>query len=195
MGKTQLNTLFGATVLLLGGLAVYSLVATLRNPVIIRDGPAGTAGSPGLPENHPTADFAERLAALQKLSREDPLNPAHKKEIGNLFYDMGLHQNAIQPYQEYLELKPEDPSVETDLATCYHYIGQHDKALEILERVLKYRPHFPQALFNKGVVLQRGKQDNRAAVEAWEELLRTNPDHPMKADLEQRIGELKSGMN
>jgi len=195
MDKTQLNILFGATVVLLGGLAVYSLWGNLREPTIVRDSPAGTTGSADLPENHPSVDSAEQLAALEKLSREDPQNAGYKTQIGNIFYDMGLYKNAIELYQESLELKPEDPLVETDLATCYHYLGQHDQALELLDKVLKYRPHFPQALFNKGVVLQGGKQNVSAAVEAWEELLLTNPDHPMRADLEQRIRELKSDVN
>jgi tetratricopeptide (TPR) repeat protein len=89
-------------------------------------------------------------------------------------------------------LKPQDPSVETDLATCYHNLGQHDKALEILNQVLGYRPHFPQALFNKGIIFLSGRQDDKAAIGVWEELLRTNPDYPMRAELEQRIRDLKS---
>jgi len=78
------------------------------------------------------------------------------------------------------------------MATSYHYLGQHDRALEILNKVLAYRPNFPQALFNKGVVLHVGKNDVRGAIAAWEELLRTNPSLPNRAELEQRISQLKA---
>jgi tetratricopeptide (TPR) repeat protein len=195
MDKTQLNMLFGATVVILFGLAVYSLWGNMKEPMIVRDSPGVQQAGADLPPNQPPDDAAERLAALEKLSREDPENAVLKREIGNIYYDMGLYQSAIEPYQESLALKPQEPGVETDLATCWHYLGQHDKALEILDRVLSYRPHFPQALFNKGVVLQMGKKNSMAAVKAWEELLRFHPDHPMKAELEQRIRALKSGTN
>jgi tetratricopeptide (TPR) repeat protein len=81
------------------------------------------------------------------------------------------------------------------MATCYHFKGQHDKALEILDRVLRYRPGFPQALFNKGIILQIGKSDNRGAVAAWEELLRVNPEFPQRAELEERIRQLRAAGN
>jgi len=89
-------------------------------------------------------------------------------------------------------LRPQSPSVETDLATCYHLLGQHDRALEILDKVLQYRPHFAQALFNKGIVLHSGRNDLKGAIAAWEELLRTNPNLPQRADIEQRIEQLKA---
>jgi tetratricopeptide (TPR) repeat protein len=189
MTQKQLNIVFGGTVVLLGAIALYFMMENLRDPTIIRDAPTGNAD---LPENHPPIDHAERLATLEKQSREDPQNAGYKTQIGNTLYDMGLYQDAIKSYEESLALKPEDPSVETDLATCYHYLDQHDKALEILNKVLTYRPHFHQALFNKGIILQMGKQDVNGAIAVWEELLLRNPNHPMRTGLEQRIRNLKS---
>lgn len=192
MTKKELDIFFGGTVVLLGAVAVYFLLDNLARPIIISDLPSRSSASSDLPENHPPIDTASRLAALERLSRDYPQNASYKSQIGDVFYDMGLFQNAIKPYQESLELKPEDPFVETDLATCYHQLGQHDKALEILDKVLAYRPGFPQALYNKGVVLQVGKQNAGAAIEVWEELLRANPNYPMRAEVEQRIRDLNS---
>src|SRR6266581_1177257 len=55
-----------------------------------------------------------------------------------------------------------------------------------------YRPHIAQALFNKGIVLHSGRNDLKGAIAAWEELLRTNPNLPQRADIEQRIEQLKA---
>jgi tetratricopeptide (TPR) repeat protein len=82
--------------------------------------------------------------------------------------------------------------VETDLATCLHYLGQHDKALEILNRILDYSPNFPQAMFNKGIVLAADGKDIQGAIALWEELLKLDPEFSKHAGLEQRINQLKA---
>ncbi|PYU99619.1 MAG: hypothetical protein DMG10_24240 [Acidobacteria bacterium] len=190
----RINLLFGGLVALLGAFPlVYSLVYLERAPVI--QSPATTSlppGHPNLPENHPPLDYARELAALEERSRAEPQNPDYRTRIGNVYYDMGEYEKAIEAYEQSLALRPQSPSVETDLATCYHLLGQHDRALEILDKVLQYRPHFAQALFNKGIVLHSGRNDLKGAIAAWEELLRTNPNLPQRADIEQRIEQLKA---
>ncbi|HEY2981229.1 MAG TPA: tetratricopeptide repeat protein [Anaerolineales bacterium] len=188
----RVNLLFGSLVLVLGAVPlVYSLYFLDRGPQIQAAG-ALPPDHPELPQGHPPLDHAKELMALEQMSRSDPQNADYKNQIANIYYDMGQYQKAIDAYQQSLSLRPQDPSVETDMATSYHYLGQHDRALEILNKVLGYRPTFPQALFNKGVVLHRGKKDVRGAIAAWEELLRTNPSLPNRAELEQRISQLKA---
>ena len=126
------------------------------------------------------------------MTLKEPGNPEYKVEIGNLYYDMSQFRKAISSYEEALKLKPQDPNVETDLATCYYNLGEHDKALQILDKVLRYRPNFPMAMFNKGIVLQVGKNDSRGAIAVWEALLEANPDFPQRSALEQRIREAKA---
>jgi tetratricopeptide (TPR) repeat protein len=114
--------------------------------------------------------------------------------LANLYYDNGEYEKAAAAYQESLNLHPQDPGVETDLATCYYNLGQEDKALEILDRVLKYRPGFSQAMFNKGIVLISGKKDIKGGIAIWEELLRLDPVFAQKAELEQKIHQLKASV-
>jgi cytochrome c-type biogenesis protein CcmH/NrfG len=66
--------------------------------------------------------------------------------------------------------------------------------LQTLDRVLQERPGFAQALFNKGVILQTARNDAAGAVAAWQELLRSNPDYPRRAELEQKIAQLRSSL-
>jgi tetratricopeptide (TPR) repeat protein len=190
----RINLLFGGLVALLGGFAlVYSSFYLDRGPVIRSPATASLPpGHPSLPENHPPLDYARELAALEERSHAEPQNPDYRTRIGNIYYDIGQYEKAVEAFQQSLALRPQSPSVETDLATCYHILGQHDRALEILDKVLRYRPNFPQALFNKGIVLHSGKKDLKGAIAAWEELLRTNPNLPQRADLEQRIEQLKA---
>jgi tetratricopeptide (TPR) repeat protein len=191
-GKTRVNLIFGSAVATLAATALYFMYVNRDLPAI-REAPQAEF-SPGsaLPQDHPPIDGASRLALLEQTIRNDPENADHRTQLGNLHYDMGQYQKAIEAYEESLRLKPRNPSVETDMATCYHYLGQHDRALAIINRVLDTDPGFPQALFNKGVILQAGKKDVPGAIAAWEALLKREPNFPQKAELERRISELKS---
>lgn len=152
-----------------------------------KHGPAEAA----MPENHPPADAAAQLAALEQMSAKDPENPEHQTRVANLYYDLDQYGKAADFYERSLKLRPNDPNVETDLAVCFHYLGQDDKALATLDKVLGYSPGFAQAMFNKGVILANAKKDINGAIAIWEDLLRTNPDYAQKPELEQRIRQLK----
>jgi hypothetical protein len=43
----------------------------------------------------------------------------------------------------------------------------------------------PQTLFNLGWVRWQGKADPKGAIEAWQSLLKSNPDYPQKQQVEQ----------
>jgi cytochrome c-type biogenesis protein CcmH/NrfG len=189
--KASINLLFGAVTLALGATAAYFIYVNRGLPVI-RESPAAPQEGAKLPENHPPIDLSNRLMALEEMVLKEPGNPEYRVEIGNIYYDMSQFRKAISAYEEALKLKPQDPNVETDLATCYYNLGEHDKALQILDKVLQYRPNFPMAMFNKGIVLQVGKDDSRGAIAVWEALLQANPDFPQRAALEQRIREAKA---
>lgn len=190
--KRNVNMVFATVVVLLTGAAVTAMYESRNQPVIL-EAPAVSAGEAQLPEGHPPLDTSSQAAALEKAIQSDPNNAELRTQLGNTYYDARRFDKAIDAYTESLRLKPGDPSVETDLATSYHNTGQHDRALETLDNVLRHSPGFAQALFNKGVVLQAGKNDAAGAAAAWEELLRRNPDFPQKAELEARIRQLRAG--
>ena len=193
--RKPVNLILAAMVLGLGAWTIYYLGSDQGQTPVIQP-PAANGlppDHPPLPENHPPIDYAKDLMALEQMSRAAPENAEYKTKIGNIYYDVGQYEKAAEAYRQSLELKPQNARVETDLAACLHYLGNHDKAMELLDHVLQYSPSFPQALFNKGVVLHSGKKDVKGAIAVWEELLRSNPDLPQRAALEQRITELKSG--
>jgi tetratricopeptide (TPR) repeat protein len=189
--KAGVHFVFACVVAVLGLTAGISLYTRAVQP---GHRPAAAPGESEarLPENRP--DAANRLAALEQLAAREPQNPAYPAQIGNLYYDLSEYKSAADYYQRSLSLRPQDPNVETDLATCFHYLGENDKALELLDRVLQYSPGFSQAMFNKGIVLVSGKKDVKGGIAVWEDLLRSNPAFPQKAELEQRINQLKASV-
>jgi tetratricopeptide (TPR) repeat protein len=190
--KSRINTIFAVAVLLLAATAAVSMYLNQNLPVITEGAGPAPAENAQLPEGHPPIDAANKIASLEQMSQADPQNADIKTQVGNAHYDAGQYQKAAEAYEQSLKQRPENPGVETDLATCYHYLGQHDKAIEILDKVLQYSPGFAQALFNKGIVLQAGKKDPQGAIAVWENLLRSNPSFPQRAEIEQKINQLKS---
>jgi tetratricopeptide (TPR) repeat protein len=190
---------FGANLafaLFIAALGLTAVTFIYVNSHQLDNRPAAAQAESGaqLPENHPNIDVASQLTALNRLIVREPQNPDYRVQLANIYYDLGQYDKAVESYQQSLNLRPNDPNVETDLATCFHYLGQNDKALEMLDKVLKYNPGFPQALFNKGIVLVAGKKDAKGAISVWEDLLRSDPNFPQKAELERRIGHLKESV-
>ena len=189
--KFGVNLAFALVVAALG-LTVVTFIYVNSNKPDIRPAASQETSSQS-PGSSPAAALdMGRLAALEQSITREPQNPDYRTQIGNLYYDAGQYDKAADFYQQSLNIRSKDPSVETDLATCFHYLGQDDKALETLNKVLEYSPGFSQAMFNKGIVLLEGKKDIRGAIGVWEDLLRLNPGFPQKAELEQRISQLKA---
>ncbi|HYK90060.1 MAG TPA: tetratricopeptide repeat protein [Acidobacteriota bacterium] len=192
MAESKLtNWIFALVVIALAGVALVSMYVNMDRPVV-QDVAAPDPESVSVPQNHPPLDAANRLAEVEKLSAADPQNAEYKTQIGNTYYDLGQYQKAVDAYQASLKLRPEDPAVETDLANCFHFLGQEDQALELLNKVLQHRPDYPQALFNKGLVLIDGKHDAAGGIAAWEYLLKSNPGYPRRAEVEEKIRALRS---
>jgi cytochrome c-type biogenesis protein CcmH/NrfG len=137
------------------------------------------------------AALAQTAAPLLEAVNKNPNDYDSLVKLGNLYYDGQQFPNAIQYYERALVIHPENPDVRTDMGTAYWYLGNADKAVAAMETSLKYRPGHPQTLFNLGWVRWQGKADAKGAVEAWQQLLKANPDYPQKEQVEQYIAKAK----
>jgi cytochrome c-type biogenesis protein CcmH/NrfG len=143
------------------------------------------------PSAEAQAALAQAAAPLLEAVNKDPNDYDSLVKLGNIYYDGQQFPNAIQYYERALKIHPENPDVRTDMGTAYWYTGNADKALAAMEVSLKYRPGHPQTLFNLGWVRWQGKADPKGAVEAWQQLLKANPDYPQKQQVEQYISKAK----
>jgi cytochrome c-type biogenesis protein CcmH/NrfG len=134
---------------------------------------------------------AQNAAPLLEEVNKDPNDYNALVKLGNVYYDGKQFPSAIAYYERALAIHPENPDVRTDMGTAYWYNGNADKAIEAMQASLKYRPGHPQTLFNLGWVRWQGKADPKGAIEAWQELLKANPDYPQKEQLEQYIAKAK----
>lgn len=191
--KSRVNFAFACIVAVLGLTAVREIYLNRGSSEGLRSAGREPEGIQ-LPENHPSPEAIETLMALDQKIAEDPQNADYRTQIANLYYDLGQYEKAADFYQQSLDIRPGDPGVETDLAACFNYLGQIDKALETLDKVLQYHAGFPQAMFNKGVVLAHEKKDVQGAIRIWEDLLRLDPAFSQKAELQQKINQLKASV-
>jgi tetratricopeptide (TPR) repeat protein len=137
------------------------------------------------------AAFKQSVGPLLEAVNRSPADYDALVKLGDLYYDGQQFPSAIPYYERALAIHPENPDVRTDLGTAYWYTGNADRALSEMETSLKYKPGHPQTLFNMGWVKWQGKADAKGAIEAWQKLLKTNPDYPQKQQVEQNIAKAK----
>jgi len=135
---------------------------------------------------------AEPLLAELK---EHPNDPSLLAKLGNTYLAAHQFQSAQNYYERSLAVKAGDPAVLTQLASSYYYQGDTDKAIATLQRALKIDPGYANALYNLGMMQWQVKSDPKGAIALWEKLLKTNPDHPQRAQVEQMIARAKQHLS
>lgn len=194
-GWTGMQAYVLAAACLLLGVALGYLFrgsASQSAPVAAATSPEMQQAAPQQPSAaEAQAALAQAAGPLMEAVKKDPKDYESLIKLGNLFYDAQQFPNAIQNYERALAIHPENPDVRTDMGTAYWYTGNADKALAAMEASLKYRPGHPQTLFNLGWVRWQGKQDPKGAIDAWQQLLKSNPDYPQKQQVEQYIAKAK----
>jgi len=134
----------------------------------------------------------EPLLAQLKTNPKDATLLAN---VGNIYLATQQPKDAQTYYERSLAVKAGDANVLTQLASCYYYQGNADKAIITLQRALKVDPGFANALFNLGLIKWREKGDAKGAIMAWDKLLKSNPDHPKRTQVEGLIAQAKQHLS
>jgi len=154
---------------------------------------ASQAGS-GASEPAPPVDMA-RVKELTDKIKKDPKDFDALVELGNLNFDQKNYDDAIKLYKQALQIRPDTLNLRTDMGTAMFYLNRFDDAIATFQDVLKQDPNNAQALFNLGVAMLHGKNDPERAIEYWEKLVETNPNHPQAAFVKEQIKQLKEKQN
>lgn len=137
----------------------------------------------------------QQAAPLLARLKTNPKDADALTQAGNLYYDAQQFPTAIDYYSRVLALDPKNAAVRTDMGTAYLYSNDPDRAMKEFEAALKDNPKHGPAMFNLGVAQWRAKGDAATAVATWEKLLKTVPDFPDRANVEQMIAQAKKHMN
>jgi tetratricopeptide (TPR) repeat protein len=157
--------------------------------------PATPIAGAGQTQTAPTpvmdpAVFQQNEASFKSMLTANPKDQNAMMQLGNLYYDNGRFNEAIEWYGKYLEIDPGNVGVRTDRGTCYWSLGQADAAIAEFQKSLQVNPSHPQTLYNLGIVYLHGKNDMGQARQAWEKLLATNPNYPERARLQTMLASL-----
>jgi cytochrome c-type biogenesis protein CcmH/NrfG len=121
-------------------------------------------------------DQMDRMAAALAAEVErNPDNFQAWEQLGNLYYDGGAPEKAIESYEKALDLEPNHADILTDLGVMYRRNGRPQAAVDSFDRALAVDPSHETARFNKGVVLLYDLNDAPGAIAAWKSLAEINP--------------------
>jgi cytochrome c-type biogenesis protein CcmH/NrfG len=147
----------------------------------IQSGPAGTIQTASVPppQQEQSGLTSEQARDILSLEQEVAVNPKNVNawiQLGNVYFDTNNYTKSINAYEKALELSPDNANVLTDLGVMYRRSGQPEKAVEAFDRATAIAPGLEQARLNKGIVLLYDLKDKEGAIQAWEGLLKINPN-------------------
>lgn len=173
-----------AIISLVVGLAMGYLLRGSQSPAPPPQPVAAAQPSPpatGMAGKTPTLDQMKQMAdkkaqpLLEKL-KSDPSNTELLTQIAKVYLSTHQFKEATVYYGRAVQLDPKNVVLRTQMASCMYYDGDADGAINLLQQSLQYSPNDANSLFNIGMIKLRGKQDNKGAVEAWQQLLKSNPE-------------------
>jgi cytochrome c-type biogenesis protein CcmH/NrfG len=141
-------------------------------------------------ESAPPVDMA-RAQELSAKIKQNPRDFDSIVELANLNFDQKNYGDAVNLYKTALEVRPDALNVRTDMGTAMFYQERFDDAIAEFQQVLQSDPKNAQALFNLGVTMLHGKNDPKRALEYWERMIATNPNHPQAAFVKEQIQKIK----
>src|SRR5215207_7054150 len=145
----------------------------------------------GAPSAPPPLDES-RATALKGTAQQNPADAASRVQLGNMYFDAGRFQEAVDWYEAALKVQPRDVSVSTDLGIAYYYMNQPDKALQQFDRSLAIAPRHAKTLLNIGIVRAFGKQDLKGAADAWQRVVAAAPGSEEARAAQQALEGVKS---
>jgi cytochrome c-type biogenesis protein CcmH len=97
---------------------------------------------------------------------------------------------AIEAFKKALAADPDNPEAHAYMGYILLQAGHGDGALMAFDKALSGAPNFPMALWGKGMVLYRDKQDVAAAREIFEKLLSLVPPGEERNEITKVLAEM-----
>ncbi len=178
LGATQVY--LAAAICLVLGLGVGYVSRSLQSPLpaqpsarAVQPSEAPAARMPSLEQMKQMAD-AQAAPLLEKV-KSNPHDGAVLSEVAAIYHGSHQFKEAAAYYREAVQADPKNVSLRTRLASSMYRSGDVDGAMAQLKQALAVDPKDANALFNLGMIRLQGKNDGRGAVDAWQTLLKSNP--------------------
>ena len=114
----------------------------------------------------PSAGMLQEIDQLQRTVDSNPKDASSLLRLANLLNDAGMTNSslltrAVNTYEKYLALKPDDPNARVDMGICYFEMSRMDsdnarslidRAIKEMETAIAAHPTHQPAAFNLGIV-------------------------------------------
>jgi cytochrome c-type biogenesis protein CcmH/NrfG len=146
-------------------------------------------GAPPSPEQ--LKQMADKKVApmLEELTK-NPKDTDTMIKIGTLYLAARQFDDSEKFFQKAVDVKATPDSL-TKLANAQFLSGKGDKAMDSLNKALKLDPKFANALYNLGMMKWQVNGDVKGAIDSWERLVKTNPNHPQIEQVKKMIARAK----
>ncbi|HTW59590.1 MAG TPA: tetratricopeptide repeat protein [Terriglobales bacterium] len=164
-----------------------------KSPVVQASGDPASA-APQMPSLDQMKQMADKQAEplLAKL-KTDPNNSDLLSRVATVYEKTHQFGVAADYYQKAVQADPKNLSARTELASCLYYEGDVEGAVKQLQASLAQNPQDANSLFNLGMIRWKGKGDAKGAIEAWKQLLKSNPQmsSDKKAQVQRMLAEVQ----
>jgi len=142
-------------------------------------------------EPPPPALDMKRVNELTSKIKQNPKDFDSIVELANIDFDQKQYDDAINLYKKALEIRPDALTVRTAMGTAMFDLNRYDDAIAVFKQTLVSNPNDAQTLFNLGVAMLHGKNDPQGALQYWDKLVETNPNHPQAQFVKEPIKKLR----
>jgi len=165
------------------------------NPMATTQG--GGMPASGIPANgaQPAPEQLKQMADKQVAKLLEQLNKNPKDadtlmKVGGYYFAARQYDDSAKYFERAAIVRP-SANAFTELGNAQYYGGATDKALESWNKALQIDPRFADALFNLGMWRWKVQGDVKGAIQSWEKLVKTNPNHPKIEQVKQMIAKAK----
>jgi tetratricopeptide (TPR) repeat protein len=132
----------------------------------------------------------ETIQANKKKVEGEPNNVQALVSLGDANFMIQRFEKSQEYYERALKADPKNINARLSLSNCYIFMQKPDEAIKQLDQILTTQKDYPEALFNKGLILLQSKRDMAGAKQAWTQLVGKHPDHPLAQDVKGELGRL-----
>jgi cytochrome c-type biogenesis protein CcmH/NrfG len=151
----------------------------------------GAKATPALTTPEQLKQMADQqVAPLLEQLRQNPKDSATLTRIATYYLAARQFDESEKYFQKAVDVKPTADAL-TKLGNAQYFGGSSDKAIETFNKALQVDPKFANALYNLGMLKWQVQGDVKGAIACWEKLIKTNPNHPQRAQVEKMIARAK----
>ena len=132
----------------------------------------------------------EQIQADKKKIEQDPNNAQALISLADANFMIQRFEKSQEYYERALKSDPQNINARLSLSNCYIFMQKPDEALYQLDQLLSMKKDYPEALYNKGLILLQSKQDPGGAKQVWTQLVSTHPDHELAQEVKGELGRL-----